>query len=520
MKLIIIEDEQDILQGMAEAVAAIAVHELEIFTVTNSEEATELIRRHKPEIIISDIVLPQQSGIEMLQAIQMPDYHPKIIMVSGYSDFQYAQRSMQLGAMDYLLKPFSKEDFSTKIKQVLEMIEGERRNDQFISGQMKQAELGKKLLQNKFLLSLCMTPTVLQEHIFHRLQMWELTWLANANLFVIALGIVRQDRPNPVDKQAELENFAVGNITEELIEGFQPSVVFPNIHHNWILIAPSEVTESLVEAIQSHVWQYQKLTLGFGISEEQFSFQSISTAYQQALKALKMVYMTPGHNVHTYAEELQSDQEPSRLSFELAASGMLQGDLDQISKTVDHIVSYYVSAQEVKDYQDVSKKCLEWILNLHSVLRDKYAVPVNQIPMSLWEDLEQCEQLEQLKALMLTYLTGVAKRVASSHSNAIIEKAKNLLDTQYAQHITLQSVADQLAIHPVWLSQLFKKETGTNFLDYMTELRIEQSKKLLRDSQLKIYEIAEQVGYQDLQYFGKLFKKRTGQTPKEFRYGK
>jgi YesN/AraC family two-component response regulator len=81
-------------------------------------------------------------------------------------------------------------------------------------------------------------------------------------------------------------------------------------------------------------------------------------------------------------------------------------------------------------------------------------------------------------------------------------------------------VADELDIHPVWLSRLFKKETGQNFLDYVTDIRMEKAKDLLRHTSFKIYEIAEKIGYQEIQYFGKLFKKRMNMTPKEFRYGK
>ncbi|MFX8098759.1 helix-turn-helix transcriptional regulator, partial [Acinetobacter baumannii] len=77
-----------------------------------------------------------------------------------------------------------------------------------------------------------------------------------------------------------------------------------------------------------------------------------------------------------------------------------------------------------------------------------------------------------------------------------------------------------LSIHPVWLSQLFKKETGQTYLDYLTNARIKRAKQLLRETSMKIYEIAENIGYRDLKHFGHLFKKRTGRTPKEYRFGK
>jgi two-component system response regulator YesN len=95
-----------------------------------------------------------------------------------------------------------------------------------------------------------------------------------------------------------------------------------------------------------------------------------------------------------------------------------------------------------------------------------------------------------------------------------------LISARFKEDLTLQIVADELSLHPVWLSQIIKKETGQTYLDHLTERRIERARELLRDTNLKIYEIAEQVGYHDLQHFGQIFKRRSGQTPKEYRYGK
>lgn len=114
----------------------------------------------------------------------------------------------------------------------------------------------------------------------------------------------------------------------------------------------------------------------------------------------------------------------------------------------------------------------------------------------------------------------LSAEISSSNVNAVIERAIQIISKKYMEDLSLQIIADELNLHPVWLSQLFKKETGQTYLDFLTGKRMEQAKKLLRETSLKIYEIAESVGYHDLQHFGSVFKKRVGQTPKEFRYGK
>ncbi|TDG00790.1 helix-turn-helix transcriptional regulator [Paenibacillus piri] len=157
-------------------------------------------------------------------------------------------------------------------------------------------------------------------------------------------------------------------------------------------------------------------------------------------------------------------------------------------------------------------------------MTDKVSMEISHFPLELWEKAEQCPSVEDLKQLLNRHLHEFIETVANQQQpnllNFNINKAKRIIDEKYGEPITLQSVADELSIHPVWLSRLFKKETGQNFLDYLTEIRIEQAKVMLRDTSLKIYEIALRIGYQEIQYFGKIFKKRTGITPKEYRYGK
>jgi YesN/AraC family two-component response regulator len=159
-------------------------------------------------------------------------------------------------------------------------------------------------------------------------------------------------------------------------------------------------------------------------------------------------------------------------------------------------------------------------VELHTALATKLESSLHHIPMELWDALDRCKGFEELKMCIVDYVSQLAHKITSNHSHYMIEKVKRLVETNYADNVTLLGIAETLSIHPVWLSQLFKRECGINFVDYLAEVRIEEAKKLLRKSELKIYEVVRAVGYADLQHFGQIFKKKTGMSPKEYRFGK
>jgi len=518
MNITIIEDELEILNGIRSSLED--ERKWRVHAYDNAEEALVGIKRIRPEIIITDIVLPKLSGLDLIVQCKANEYQPKIVVISSYSSFEYAQRSLKLGAIDYLLKPIDVQELAGKIDSLAELVRREARHSLQSRDQSRMTQMGIAFLREKFMLGLCMKKTPLQELIYHRLQMWGLTWLCEKS-FVALLFDCKEPLQPLSERELDLRNFAVHNIVAETLEGFRDTVLLKNVLQQWVIITADD-EQAVLRSITRSLAQYQRMKPVIGISDRMHAFESISQAYEQAAQAFRQAGMLR-EQTWCYYCDLQADSAfDDRLAGQVAvmAEAIRDGDAEAIDRGVKTVVRAFALAEECLGWKEVVHSCFAWLIDLHAELSAMLSKNFNHAPVELWKSIDACQFLTDLEVTISGHLQDIAASVSSSGHHFIIERTKKMLEERFGEEVIQQKIAEELQIHPVWLSQLFKKETGRNFLDYLTEVRMEKGKALLRDSNYKIYEIANIVGYQDIQYFGKLFKKWTGVTPKEYRYGK
>ncbi|PZE21075.1 helix-turn-helix transcriptional regulator [Paenibacillus xerothermodurans] len=249
------------------------------------------------------------------------------------------------------------------------------------------------------------------------------------------------------------------------------------------------------------------------------SFEDIHAAYHESLKAFRINALSDQSDDFFHADQ------PEPLSDDLSSPKIMTAFIcDKEYEMIELGVSRYIRCTIMSDgtvsREDMIRQLLNYISQIHVHVSTATAKELEEIPMKVWETFDECRTLEELASVLCQYLINLSKELFSPASNAMVERALQMIAERYMEELTLQVIADELSLHPVWLSQLIKKETGQSYMDHLTETRIQRAKVLLRESNFKIYEIVEAVGYHDLQHFGNVFKKRTGQTPKEYRYGK
>lgn len=519
MDILIIEDETDILNGMEESVRQLDERIGRVFAVGSSEAALEIIEAHRPEIIVTDIVLPQMTGLDLMEQIMDGTYHPKVIVISGFSNFSYAQRSIKLGAVDYMLKPFAKKEFTNKILSVMDTIQDENEMNKAVK-QDPSSLLGTKTLRDKYISGLCTNPVPLNENTMHRLKFFDMEWLAGGPYSIIALDRVDTSKQPLTEKEMELQVFAIGNVVEEILLQFPPSLPFRNINHQWIIITAHPDVDGLTSAISEAILRYQYMKVCIGISHRMNAFQAIAVAYEEAVQAMKLARVDKqGHILYYSDHPSLADKKNKGNDYEQMAQYVYLNQAEQMEAEIIAVLDTLTVSVGANNRQALVQSCVDWIVNVHAALSEQSKQKLEPITIQLWVDLDQCESYGQLKAYLVRHFAELTLQLNASPLNPIIEKALAYIKAHYAANLTLQGVATELAVHPVWLSQLFKRETHVTFSHYLTDLRMEEAKRLLRETHLKIYEIAERVGYTDLQHFGQVFKKRSGTTPKEYRQG-
>ncbi len=516
MKLLIVEDELETRRGIQEILNGLNDRIDVIHAVSSAETALDWIQSEFPDIIITDIVLPEMTGLDLLERARTIDgYSYKTIIVSGYDNFTYAQRSIHLGAAHYILKPFNSSEFLGIILNLVAIIEEERLLDVRLSRQMEQAHYGTKMMKESILASLCMSKTPLHDPMIHRLRICGLEWLVQSAYSVIALSLSEDKITRVPERELELQCFSIGNIMEDVLKLYPPSAAFRNIHNVWIVISGSTRIEEMIDELFTQTLKLAKIQLHTGVSERMDSFSSIPLAYDQSIQAYKMSSMD-GNDRQIWFRDIHPPED--QYSKEHLLEAISSGDHDKIAVQVDAALRTFMF-NGILGTKEFSRECFKWVVEIHSDLIQYFGFPSEQVPFSLWESIDLCTTVEKWKETILSYLLNKVEVLMVPNNYSIVDKAKRLLVNIPVKDINLKFMAKELSVHPVWLSQIFKKETGVNFVDYMTDLRIENAKQLLKTTDVKIYEVCQEVGYQDVQYFGKIFKKKVGITPKEYRLG-
>ncbi|MCR2806413.1 response regulator [Paenibacillus soyae] len=525
-KVVLVDDEPIILRSLE---AAIPWEELRVQIAgkaRNGEEALQLFREQKPDMIISDIRMPSIDGITLMSEVM--SINPKLIfiVISGYGDFEYARQAIREGASDYLLKPIDHDELTGMIRKSVAKLDAERR----------AAEESEELLHSMEALSLLARERMFAELIEGNPRpLQHLSWLENGLLdrpYVMA--VVQLDHFAAMNKQwshaeKRLWFFAIRNILDEFSAHNDAIAMFPFHSGEWVLLfehMPEGRRRKLGEEIVRLVSQYAKLSCSVGFGVKAQGADQLNAAYQSAYEALYQRFYSGPENVFLdkeaageplsdaasfpYPKSLETELTRAIRSLDLerqrALFDELRTVLDQSAARRETLTSYMVELAIVahREFEQLN-------VGVHSSSRE--LLQRIQESSTLGEAIEACK--DACSEWTLQHLG--ARRYEDG--SALIEKARRYIDNHYRSDLGIDEVSEFVGLSTSHFCTLFKQTTGSTFLEYVTECRIDKAKYMLAHSEVKVYQVAPLVGYQDPRYFTQVFKKVTGLTPSEYRNG-
>ncbi|MEK3915627.1 response regulator [Paenibacillus sp. FSL H7-0331] len=536
IRVLLVDDEKEIREGLKKVFPWSDYGIDEVIAADDGDTALQIFRDMRPDILITDIKMNRMSGIECLKHLHNEGFPMgSSIVVSGYDDFEFVKQALQLGVMDYLLKPIRLDELKGVVQRAVDLVRAERlrrSNQDFLENNVKQAmpriqeqllqELIKKDNQNQ-----------LDSRIRHRLTSVNLDWLLESSVVLLLLEIDNMkaiEQSKRYKHEKELVLFATDNVIVQTLkeESQRQFTIFRDAKDRCVIMlehtqgedttASLQLAELLIERINKYV----KVNVSIGTSAASDKFSKLAMIYNEAVETLehKVIY---GGNRVLMAGVHGEDKEFNEIHLsELDALLDLvkYGSEQEIVQQMDEF-SELVRTWSYTNIRDIQQKTFEWLLEFFkkaSAAGYKDCWWEHNV-IALWEQLEQYDTMESLQIQTTRYLMEVSRgfgQLSQSH-NQILMTAEQYMKKNYADSLTLQSVAEQVYVTPVWLSKLFKKEKRSTFLEYLTDIRMEKSKDLLGDIRYKIYQISQLVGYKDPVHFAKLFKKTTGMTPKEYR---
>lgn len=480
----------------------------------DGEIALPLLQTIRPDVLITDIKMPFMDGLELARIVHERMPATKIVILSGHDEFEYAQEAIKLGVNDYLLKPVTVRDLHRTLQQLAAELDRERQAQQDLRRLRSQVEETRASLRQRLLLDLAVG-AVSSARAIEQSEELGIDLLAQAYL-VIVIKIEASDPSAAFDYQLYARTCSE---LARLVEPDPDVFLVKKDLEEIVLILKGESIEALADKsalVRDLIEQLAcrtecQLTISGGTPKRRIT--DICTSFVEALAGLQSTTQYNGNGNGVAKAELLKINKSAVESYLKCG---VKEDLDEFFDTFIWPMGETVLESAIVRHYIL----MDTVLTAAKFISDLGGNSDQVIPdLHLIEDIRTIDQIrEQVQAILLAALTFRDSQVISQYT-AMIQQASAYIDSHYADpNLSLPEVAGEAHLSPSHFCTIFSQETGKTFKEYLTEIRIQRARELLRTTSLKSFEIAEQIGYGDPHYFSYVFRKHTGQSPTEYRW--
>jgi len=505
-----------------------------VATANDGISALEMIAELHPDIVITDIRMPGYDGIELIEKAKELDPHIDFIIISGYRHFNYAQKAIRFGVEDYLLKPLKALEINQTLRKMTEKYKERDRAKQREEQYSARIEDDAKKRQEQFIASLLAekSESPIPATLDSVNEAFGLDFKADAFQSFIVKTDVYYASLNPNVRKLLMEK-SLGVIKDALKGKCHACLLHPTEHGIYGLVNFSEEQKkalrksmmAIIDALQSQSELFDRIKVTIGLGRQSDAIGDMAASLREADYAVanRLVYgagriidRTSGQETVEIVRQIIS--APVRASL-LRAVEILD---DAEVRGVFEAVADQVASHEGMTGKAIAALCEECVQILRFGLKSQNSVDdwAEEKQADFFEKFGMCNAQKDVFQLLSAYasnlITHVAERRKGENSKPIREVQKFIQDN-FRSAISLESVSQKAGFNATYFSLLFKKETGMNFLEYLTEVRIKEAKLLLSDPRKAIADVAEEVGYSDVKHFSRLFTRSTGLHPSKFR---
>ncbi|WP_223066160.1 response regulator [Paenibacillus caui] len=497
---------------------------------SSGEEALRLLDElPQPDLLISDVRMPQMDGIKLASECKKKYPGLKIVMLSGYSDFEYLKSSIQIGVRDYLLKPVVRQEIISLLAELDKEITAEHKEfrEKLQSREANRQQL--QILQEQLLLQLVkdewFSLAAVKERLI-QLQMPDLTAEQLQAQFVTVEMRIPNGRLEEENSRRDLLHLAFRLMCRETAAKYERIYPFYDLNHPalmcFIVLLQSESKDGgfalqFSRELRDNISRYLRLDSVFGIGKPIDGLRQLKEGY-----ASSMLSWSQG-----IVDMDLSGKETDQLEWNLLFSPELDRKLTLAIENLDFQTFKDLLHEVFPPERETSMFVFTFlalrVILLFSTIAKKFELHDSTLQQTLWNcqislrDYQSREQvLDQLHELAVLVMDEVRVMRFSSGQH-IVNAIQKFVDQNYCYEITLSSLAEKFYINETYLSSIFKQSVGMTFSEYVISLRMHKAKELLKENKLKLTDIATLVGFSTSSYFSTSFKKFYGKSPKEFR---
>lgn len=528
-KVLIIDDEPVVRKGMVNVIRWKALGCKVVGQAANGLEGKKLILREKPDIILTDIHMPEMNGLDMIRETLEAVPQAQIIVLTGYRDFEYIQEALRLGAADDLLKPTKLGAIEECVQKAILSLNEQRKNKETFDKLEALFKKARPALLEKRLMDVVFRVNPVEETFVEELKLFGFE-LDDFMLLLVEIG----DQSDAYSRQ--LNKLGLRNAFSESF-GETYGITPIDIGNHRILfilqlLSSSDSAEIELEGLLEKIEAFMDMIKGVFDMELDSALSTggkgLTELYQKASECFKTIeykhYLGSGAILLTQDFMTESYDDigilaPYQTSF---LNAIQVGNLESVELQLEQMRTAYVKEHCFKafDIQDFFVRLTYDVFNFVLMHADIKPEQFEMDAMLIQETFKERREIEAIYDLLKIWSIKVAKNRHAAQNESIdslIVKAMTYMKDHYGENLSLKEVAEQVNISTYYLSRLFKRETGKNFSEYLVEYRINKAKQYLTETDMKLYEIADQIGLSDPHYFSRTFKKHEGVTPTQYR---
>jgi len=534
--LLIVDDEKWVRQGLSLSIDWRAEGIEVVGEAEDGEQALQRIEDRPPDILITDIRMPGLDGLELMEKLRERGLGTKVIVISGYSDFAYAQQALRHGASDYILKPIEEQNLLRSVRQCTQQLEKEREERVMLdrmSGRIRESLPLARLQYAQRLL-------VGDRSALDKWEPMRETLGVDLDAERVAVVAIEVTDWGGADEDAERARlrYLLSQLAQEREAGGAGRLACPTETEPFVdaalLVSPPACADAaadgppldrLLASVRDAAERTWGLQLNYGVSRAR-PLGELPASFAEAAEAAAHVLRFGAGRVFDAAE--WPDAPPPNGGAAPLYDGppgwdarlvhaVKSGNPRQFRELADELAAHGAESAGALPLRAIRIGMQRTLDRAEKQLRSCLKSKSDVRPLRFRFRLPAAPFGELSEALASSFARAHDAYGSQGSRKRIIEMALDYVKSHYAEGITMNDVAEHLYLNPSYFSKLFHEEMNETFSKYVTSVRMQEAKRLLKDSTLKIYEIASLVGYNDFRHFSKTFKELEGMTPAQYR---
>lgn len=503
----------------------------------HGRKALDLCLELRPDILVTDIQMPFCNGLEVALQLMEQDIQTRIILISGVQDFNYARTALNVKATGYILKPIQLKDVISALKKARDTIEMEFQREQVIQRLTVQLSENMSLMRDKFLNHLVLEGMPSHEELQERLAYFNLPLKMDQD---ITVAVAKMDEYEQRVKSKGVEriqffNFSIKNIIEQILNHFQAGTCFTTKDNEFVMIFSGEYCREekmsqIFEGIEQLLIDFEGISLSIGVGNG-VNVGAANQSYNCACNALGYKFYTGNNSIIHIDDIIRSNTSDkitdmthnARLN-ELQKYLLTEVKMGKCPKVLKRFEEYYSLLAQANQFSQeyIRGRFLELIIDAHRGLceTEGEVEEVNEAYTVSLQSIMKAESISEIKPYVSHILRCMAEYYSAKYNkkhSTLVESIKRYVGQHYKDNLSLAEIADEVFMSPTYICAVFKRETGKTINEYIIEMKMNEAKKMLASTTMKIMDISEDLGYENAQYFSYSFKKYLGETPQQYR---